>query len=275
MDRSIHHKFLKIHVTSSMPCYAILGATGKTGSSVLQILSKDPAVEIHALVRSKAKLMQQDPSLEAHPGTKIFEGSLDNTEVLTACITGTDAIFQTIAVTDNVPNCTIATDTARSLVLAFQRLRDSDKTVRLPRLVVLSSQSTEEYLCRDTPWLLHLVATTAFSNIYQDLHTAEAYLRSQSDWLSVTFIKPGGLSRDVQRGHRLSTEQGCEIFVSFLDLAAGMIEVAATEGDKWDMKSVCVLPKHDGAKFDWMSPVWLCKGLLCHFFPALYPWMKS
>jgi hypothetical protein len=112
------------------------------------------------------------------------------------------------------------------------------------------------------------------SNVYADLIKAEEYLRSQDSWIASTFVKPGGLVHDKQKGHELSTERQ-QTFLSFLDLAAGMVEVADTEGDKWDMKNVSVLPTARDVKFEWMAPINLVKGLLCHFFTSTYRWLKS
>lgn len=259
-----------------MPSYAILTATGNAGVSVLKVLLQEPSAEINVLVRSKAKLLRQNLTIDPNPAVATYEGNISDITTLSVCMAGTRAVFLTVAVVDNVPGCSIALDTAHSVVSALQMLRDTNADARLPKLIVLSSQSLDDHLCLNMPKFVHWVATTAFSNIYQDLRNAEAYLRLNGDWLSATFIKPGGLSSDVQNGHMISTDPPNEqAFLSFLDLAAGMVEVADTEGDMWDMKNVIVQPVGDGAKFEWRALVWMIKGLFLHFIPGLYPWLKA
>jgi putative NADH-flavin reductase len=257
-----------------MPSYAVLGATGNTGQSLLNVLSQSPDNEIHAYVRSKSKMLRLSPELSAAQNVRIFEGDLDDVSLISECISGTTAVFMAVAVSDNVPGCTIAQDTAHVVVAAMEKLRSRDPDVKLPRIIVLSSASLDDYLCRDLPHFVHWMLFTCCSNVYADLIKAEQYLRSQESWITSTFIKPGGLVHDDQKGHMLSTETQ-QTFLSFLDLAAGMVEVADTEGDKWDMKNVSVLPTAKDVKFEWMAPINLVKGLLCHFFSSAYLFLKS
>jgi oxidoreductase AflX len=257
-----------------MPFYAVMGATGNTGQSLLNILSQSPDNSIHAYVRSKSKLLRLSPELSSAKNVKIFEGDLEDVDLICNCISGTRAVLMAIAMSDNMSGCRIAQDTARVVVAAMEKLRSKDANVKLPRVIVLSSASLDDYLCRDLPHFVHWMLLTCASNVYADLIKAEEYLRSQESWITSVFIKPGGLVHDKQKGHALSTERQ-QTFLSFLDLAAGMVEVADTEGDKWDMKNVSVLPTAKDVKIEWMAPINLVKGLLCHFFPSTYPWLKS
>ncbi|KAG8527117.1 uncharacterized protein KY384_008546 [Bacidia gigantensis] len=257
-----------------MPSYAILGATGQTGQSLLNILSKLPDRQIHAYVRSKSKLERMSPDVCALPRVKIYEGDLNDSELIADCISGTQAVFLTAAQSDNMPGCRVACDSARILVTALGQLRFKDPTARLPRLVMLSSGTIDEHLSRDMPRFAHWMLFTAYSSVYKDLIEAEQYLRDRQDWISTTFIKPAGLVHDAQKGHQLSTEKQ-QSFLSFLDLAAGMIEVADAEGNQWDKKNVSVLPTGKNVKVEYMAPVYLAKGLLCHFLPSLYPYLRA
>lgn len=88
----------------------------------------------------------------------------------------------------------------------------------------------------------------------------------------MTFMMPGGLTHDIQQGHELSTERQ-QTFISFLDLAAGMIEVADSGGE-WEGKHVSViLSKGRKAKFEWGVPVMLEKRVICYYCPWLYGWL--
>ena len=256
-----------------MPSYAILGATGQTGQSLLKILSQSPENEIHTYVRSKAKLEKLSPNICALPNVSVCEGNLSDSDLIANCIASTQAVFLTAAQSENLPGCRVAIDTAHTVVAALEKLRSADPTARLPRLIVLSSATVDDHLSRHMPRFVHSMLLTAFSNVYNDLIEQEKYLRARKDWISCTFIKPGGLVHDQQRGHALSTESQ-QSFLSFLDLAAGMIEAADAEGDQWDMKNVSVVPTSNDRKVEWMVPIYMIRGILCHYFPSLYPYLR-
>ena len=113
---------------------------------------------------------------------------------------------------------------------------------------------------------------TAASNIYKDLIVAEKLLRDEQDWLASIFIKPGGLSVDEQRGHKLSFEDQ-ESFISYFDLAAAMIEAGDDSQGLYDMKNVSVVNAGGGAKFPRGTPLCILVGLLRHFFPWMHPYL--
>lgn len=252
-----------------MPSYAVLGATGNTGQSLLTVLSQSPDKEIHAYCRSKSKLLRLSPEVSTNSRIKVYEGKLEDVSLIADCISGTRAVFMAVAMSDNVPGCTISQDTARIVVAAMEKLREADPDARLPRVIVLSSASIDKHLSRDIPHFAHWMLLTCASHVYKDLMEAEKFLRSKEDWISTTFIKPGGLVHDKQKGHELSTERQ-QTFLSFLDLAGGMVEVADTEDDRWDMKNVSVLPKAKDVKIEWKAAYYLFRGLLFHFFPSTY-----
>jgi len=256
-----------------MPTYAVLGSTGNTGQSLLQILSQSPNNTIHAYCRSKPKLQRLNPAIAASPNLKIFEGRLDNTDVIQDCITNTTAIFLAVAITNNTPGNTIAQDTARIVVQALQNIRTQHKTPpKLPKLIVLSAQAIDDHLSRSIPWFARTLLLKAESYIYSDLLAAEAFLRQHQDWLFVTFVKPGALTHDSQKEHVLSINDA-QSPVSFLDLAAGMVEIAQDEGERWDGMNVAVNPTAKDVQIPWGNALLLLRGLIVHFFPWLYAWV--
>jgi putative NADH-flavin reductase len=258
----------------SMSAYAILGATGSTGSSILRLLSASPENKIHVLVRSKAKLQKIAPISIDNPNIAIFEGSISDHDVLQQCLAGTKAAFLCVAAVENIPGCSIAQDTAHAVVDALSTLRKDSPNFKSPRLIVLSSSSVDDKFWADTPAFLHNLLWTALSFLYTDLAKQERYLRSQEDWLSFTFMMPGGISHDVQREHELSVTKQ-KTFVSFLDVAAGMIELADEESGRWEGQNVSVILKGgQSAKFEWMAPLGLFKGLTVHFFPWAYNYIR-
>lgn len=256
-----------------MSKYAILGATGNTGSCILSLLSASPSTKINLLVRSKSKLASISPSSISNPNVSIYESTISDISTLAKCLSGTKAAFLTVAVVDNVPGCSIATDTAHAVIEALKMLKEADVTFTPPKLVVLSSSSVDEKFWKDTPAIVHNVLYAANSNIYDDLLRAERYLRSQSDWVQCTFMMPGGIVQDVQKGHELSTQRH-QTFVSFLDVAAAMIELADGDAGKWEGENVSLVLKGGRkATFRWWVPVVLAKGLLIHFVPWMYNWL--
>lgn len=256
-----------------MPSYAILGATGNTGKALLEVLLKSPENQIHAYCRSRAKLLRVCPAA-AREQVRIFEGKLDDADLLVDCLRGTHAAFLAVAVIDNMPGCTIAYDTARSVVNALNTIRsethaDGSAKPKLPKLLVLSSASLEDSFCTDVPAIVHLVLGTAVSHLYRDLTQAEKYLRGEESWITSIFVKPGGLVHDRQGGHEISTTTA-KTPLSFLDLAAGMMEVANNDAGQYDMKNVSVLAKANDVRFPWDGMYFTMTGIIFHYFPWTY-----
>lgn len=286
-----------------MATYAILGATGQTGSHILQLLLRDhPSAEINVLVRSRAKLEAMLPdtlgaySLRLH----IYEGTITDIPVLTACLKGVKTAFLTVATMYNVPRTRIAQDQSEAVVAALEKLRDDgEKVVKnssaeaspeskatattatttkknrkdIPLLVMISSAETQiDPFCLDIPYPIRTGMFYCNYWIYTDLIAAEAYLRARSDWIDAIFFKPGGISNDIQRGHILSTEKS-QTFVSFWDVAAGMID-CGTEQDRAAIagKSVSVLSRSK-AKLPLGTPLLLLRNLTGYLFPRLYEWL--
>lgn len=281
------------------PTYAILGATGQTGGSVLQVLASErPDVNINCLVRSRPKLERMYPDIVAAKqqpsssssssrGVKVFEGQISDVPLLTDCIRGTSAVFLCVASPDNKPHLRIARDQAESVVAALEALRAEQQKqpkhgekpgatvatkTSLPLLVMLSSAETDEArFCADIPWAARRFLFAANWWVYTDLIAAERYLRERSGWVNAVFVKPGGISTDARRGHVLSTE-GSQTFVSFLDVAGGMVQCADEGAPRWAGGSVSVLSRGK-ARVELSSGPLLLRNMLCTWFPWLYPWL--
>ena len=143
----------------------------------------------------------------------------------------------------------------------------------LPKTLLLSSAGINPDYTRDASPVLIAIGQTALSYAYEDLRQAEAYLKLHKSWLNVIFIHAGGLTNDLQRGHRVSfeaTPRERQSFISYPDLAAGMIEVAENEGDQYNWKGVRVLPTSGDVKFNWGAPMIFVRGLVAHFVPSAY-----
>ncbi|KAL2819631.1 hypothetical protein BDW59DRAFT_174754 [Aspergillus cavernicola] len=252
-----------------MPSYAVLGATGNTGRALVQVLLDRTESQVHAYCRSQEKLLRLCPGVADPERVLVFEGRLDSCSLIDDCLRGTDAVFLVVAIVDNMPGCTVAMQTAEAVVASLRRLQSENPSMALPRLIMLSSASLEESFCDDVPAAVHWVLKTAVSHLYRDLAAAESFLRAQSDWLSATFVKPGGLVHDQARGHEVRLDKA-QTPLSFLDLAAGMIEVGEAGDDRYRMRSVSVIPTSREVKFPWDGMYYAVTGLLFHFFPWTY-----
>ncbi|KAH7412327.1 hypothetical protein DE146DRAFT_674621 [Phaeosphaeria sp. MPI-PUGE-AT-0046c] len=220
-----------------MSKYAILGATGSTGSSILSVLSASPSAQINLLVRSKSKLASISPSSLSNSNISIYESTISDISTLANCLSGTKAVFLTVAVSNNISGCSIATDTTHAVIAELMMLKEGDN------------------FWKNTPNFVHNVLYAANSNIYSDRERAERYLRSQRDWVKCTFMMPGGIVQD-------------QTFVSFPDVAAAMIELADDEDGEWEGDNVSlVLRDGQKARFGWWVLVVLAKGLVIHFAP--------
>lgn len=253
--------------------YAVLGSTGNCGTALIETLLNKPDARIHAYCRDRAKLLRLMPDIKTGGRVRIFEGSIRDVDLLTSCIRGCHAVFLVVSTNDNIPGCQMAQDTAIAVTRAAQGL-SSAEGARLPKLVLLSSATIDDHFSRHVPYLLRLVLLRSASHVYQDIINAERLLRAQQDWLTTIYVKPGALSVDTQRGHALSfTDEDSPL--SYLDLAAAMIEAVDDEQGLYDGRNVSVVNTNGKAKFPTGTPMCILMGLLRHFFPFLHPYLPS
>ena len=257
-----------------MPTYAVLGATGATGQALLQILLQSPKSTVNAYVRSKARLLKLSPQYTGNDNLQIFEGALTDVAIIAGCISNVTAVLCVLGANENAPGLHVAQDAAHSIVAACCHLKTQNPAVNLPKILFLTSATINPHLCRDLPAPAHWLLKTSFSYIYEDLEYAEAYLELHKSWLNVTFIQPGGLVQDTQRGHAISLDRQ-QTFLSYLDLAAGMIEAANAGEDLYKWKGVSVIPTSKGTKIEYRVPWLMFKGLLAHYLPLVFWTGKS
>lgn len=251
-----------------MPAHAIIGATGKTGNALLTHLLKNPESKVNAYCRSKPKLLSQFPHLSKSNSVQIYDGAINDIPLIASCIRDVDIIFSVVGENENTPDLRITQDAAHAIVAALCHLGRTNGAPRVPKVVFLSSSSLNPRMYADKPAILHWLLSTAFSNAYADLAHTQAFLRLHESWLKVTLIQPGGLTEDDQKGHALSLDQkAAPPFVTYADLAAGMIEVAGVEA--YDGMGVSVVSKSRDVKFEWKAPKQMARGLVWHFAPSV------
>ncbi|KAL2859779.1 uncharacterized protein BJX67DRAFT_387296 [Aspergillus lucknowensis] len=222
-----------------MPTYAILGATGNTGTALIQNILRTPSSRVNAYCRNKAKLLRLLPDLDlaANKSVDIYEGSITDLALIHACIRNTSAVFLVATTNDNIPGCRISQDSVRTVLDALQKIRTEEPDLPLPKLVLLSSATIDPHLGRKMPGWFKPIMKTAASHVYKDLIEAERLMRANEAWVTSIFIKPGGLSVDIQRGHKLDFDEQ-ESFISYLDLAAAMLEAADEGAGLYDGRNI-------------------------------------
>lgn len=233
----------------------------------MKVLLQSDGNSIHAYCRSKEKLFALIPEIQHDERVAVYEGQTSDIDLLAACLKDTRAAFIAMAPIGNKPGNTLVYDTAQLVIAAMESLE-----IR-PKLVILSSASTDHSLMSSVPSFLRNLLYCANFHVYEDLKRAEKYLKTHSSIVTTTFVKPGALSHDEQRGHILSFSQAISP-VSFLDLAAGMIEIAdSLEGSLYHGRAVAVNSTSRNVAFPRKAPGVLFRGILCFLFPWIYPYI--
>ncbi|TVY20482.1 Monooxygenase mdpK [Lachnellula arida] len=249
--------------------YAVLGATGNCGTALIDNILRVPDAKVNAYCRNRSKLFNKGPHLVDNKRVEIFEGNVQNVDLLARCIQGTRAIFHTVTTNDNIPGCSVGYDTSKSILDALRKLKaETPAGMVMPKIILLSSATIDDYLARDMPWWFRPVMLTAGSHVYDDLRRAETLLRAEENWVSTVFIKPGGLSVDIQRGHALSLNHE-ESFISYLDLAAAMIEAADDAEGRFDMKNMAASSTSSPTPHQATPSKYLCLTILGYRKPGM------
>nr|POE72080.1 averufin oxidase a [Quercus suber]POE72083.1 averufin oxidase a [Quercus suber] len=223
-----------------MPTYALLGATGGTGSAILRALLASPPANLtlNILVRNKAKLLTAFPSLEATSSFQIHihEGSPSNSAVLYSALVNAEVIFCCIATNNSLPGTSVALDTAQAIIPALERHREEQgQSYRSPSLLLLRSASLNPTFSIRQGWLLHTIIMFCEHYIYADLERARelyqsAYARSAVPKLLVPIMvdPPAIHSPDVTQptGHTLMLEGEQTPTLNYADLGVAFVELA-------------------------------------------------
>jgi hypothetical protein len=258
-----------------MATYSILGATGNCGHALLELLLGTTDAKIKVYCRNKEKLFRLVPAVIDNKRVEIFTGSILDADLLGQAMDGCQSVFLAVSTNDNIPGCHMSQDLVRTIITALEKSKSkvSAPPVKIPRLVLLSSATLDPWISRKQPWINAIIRRSAW-HVYKDLELAEEFLRTHEDWVSCVYIKPGGLSVDVQRGHRLTLDDE-ESFVSYLDIAAGMIEAADETEGRWNNMNVGVVNANGKAKFPPGTPKCIAFGLLRFYFPFLHPYLPT
>jgi len=243
-----------------MPTFAIIGATGRTGGCILEILAKNPSDKVKLYVRSRQKLARLFPNIVQQENIEIFSGSIEDVDMIARCIGESSVIFTTIAPQSNDPRSHVALITAQSVVAAIRRNQSRITTVEVPHIIALSSATINPIFNKFTPRPVHFLLRTSLCNKYADLKAMEDFLYLQHSWLHATFVQPGGLVEDAPKGFELSLDT-TKSFLGIADLAAAMIEIAK-DSEAYDWQAVSVVPIGKDVPFNRRVPLEFLKRVL-------------
>ncbi len=255
-----------------MPTFCIIGGAGRTGQLLLQNLASSGENQVRVYVRNKAKLEKLFPKLVSQDNLSVFEGSIKDVDLLQQCIGTSNTLFLVTAPADNDPMNTVLYDTAHTVVTALRRRQQKNEEAQSPHIVVLSTATINPTFNQYTPRIVQFLLTTALNNKYKAFRQTEDYLQLQHDWIKLTFVQPGGMVEDSAQGYRLSLHD-TKTFLSFADLALGMIEIAQ-DSQLYEGKFVSVVPTGSAVKKNLGVPAILLKGYLWRFFPRLYAMVR-
>ncbi|KAI9676325.1 MAG: hypothetical protein M1817_000482 [Caeruleum heppii] len=265
-----------------MPRYAILGATGQTGSELVKFLLPQESVQLNIYARSASRIDSVIPETRPAKNARIYTGDLSDVSLLTACLQDVDVIFSAVAQNANEPTVDVAQRSAHSIVSALERVRNRSPDSRwtCPTLIFLSSASLNPILGEDTPRFIRWILHQALFHVYEDLSIATTYLRSHS-WIPLVLPQPGGLVNDEARGVRIS-EKELTPLISYADLARGMVRMGqeeAAHAGTWAGKEVGLssLGWKDLRSESMVDQVFriVLPGLLCTWFPSVWQLGRS
>ena len=222
-----------------MPTYALLGATGGTGSAILRcLLSEPPAyLTLRILVRCKDKLLTTFPGLEQSTAVdiRIIEGTSTDIAAMKHCLEDASVIFNVVATNESKAGMSLCHDTAATVIDALETFRTTNKQgYTKPTVVQLRSASLNPELNSGTPWLVSIFLAFCLHYIYSDIERAsklyERTVANQPDLLDYIYIDPPalhGAGRTKRTGYELISRGAAVNGVSYADLGAAFCEVAS------------------------------------------------
>ncbi|BAE59524.1 hypothetical protein BDV35DRAFT_384113 [Aspergillus flavus] len=219
-----------------MVTYALLGATGATGSSILRHLLHDPpdSLRIQILVRSKIKLLQAFPDLQTrrNPQVHVIQGTSTDADALSECLRNATIAFMCVAQNGSPIGTTLCQDSARAIISALQQQQQSEGASYQPCTIVqLRSASLNPALAVQVPVFVHpIVSFCLFAN-YADIKQACQYYSEarKQGTLEYIFVDPPTLhdaNGTQSTGYRLISTESQATALSYADLGAAMCEIA-------------------------------------------------
>ena len=221
-----------------MPTYALLGATGSTGSAILRYLLSQPPkhLTLNIFVRSRSKLRKAFPDLESTTAfeTNIIEGLPSHTTATQECLKDVDVVMACIGSNYSTPGMSLIYDTVTAIIDALevhQKTRGS--AYKTPTIIQLRTASLNPFYMAALPWLARNVAFFCFYYVYEDLDRACKLLASSvadsPGLLDYIFIDPPSIhdaDGTTPTGYKLVLDEKQDPVLSYADLGAAFCEVA-------------------------------------------------
>jgi oxidoreductase AflX len=221
-----------------MRTYALLGATGGTGSAILRCLLSQPpeSLTLNIFVRSESKLRKSFPDLESTTAfkAKIIEGIPSDSTAMRECLKDADVVMACIASNESKRGMSLIFDTATAIIDALKWNRETrGSAYKTPTVIQLRSASLNPTLSAAAPWIARKVAGFCFHYIYEDLDRAcKLFASSAADTpglLDYIFVDPPSIhdaDGTTPTGYKLILDEKQEGALSYADLGAAFCEVA-------------------------------------------------
>lgn len=221
-----------------MPTYALLGATGSTGTSILRSLLSQPPKQftLNVFVRSRSKLLKAFPDLETTTAFKIniVEGIPSDTTAMQECLQDVDVVMACIGSNVSSRGMSLIYDTATAIIDALkvhQQTRGS--AYKTPTIIQLRTASLNPIYKAALPRLAQELAPFCFHHIYTDLDRAcklfASFAADSPGLLEYIFIDPPSIhdaDGTTPTGYKLILDEKQEPVLSYADLGAAFCEVA-------------------------------------------------
>ncbi|EME42945.1 hypothetical protein DOTSEDRAFT_153162 [Dothistroma septosporum NZE10] len=182
--------------------YALMGATGATGTAILRHLLQEPANDqnVNVYVRSKAKLLDKFPDLETQAPfpTKIYEGSNTDRTVLKQCLHDVDVICMCIATNVSTPGESRFTDTANAVTDALLDLKkEQASSYKTPSILILRASILNPTFSPARKGYFESFLMYCLHHLYNNMNAAneiyEAKARETPGLLNIIYVDPPGI----------------------------------------------------------------------------------
>lgn len=222
-----------------MPTYALLGATGSTGSAILRCLLEEPPKDLtlNIFVRNKAKLTKAFPGLENTTAfsANVIEGTPSDNVALQQSLKGANVVFMCIATNESTRGMTMSYDTTTAITNALKALQQEQgaSSYTKPTILLLRSATLNETFVAHYSWFQYHAVWFALNYVYSDLDRAGKLLESSAadspELLEFIFVDPPSIhdpDGTTRTGHKLYTTGKGTSVLSYADLGAAFCEVA-------------------------------------------------
>jgi putative NADH-flavin reductase len=224
-----------------MPKHALLGATGATGSAILQAVLRYPPsdMKLSIFVRSKCKLLSSFQDLDTNPPfpVTITEAPVFLVPAMKQCIRNADVIHMCVATNVPASSNRVAQDTAETLVAALRELREELASIYVaPTMLILRSGSVNDDYNKAVPAPVHTFLMYALHYVYHDLDLACQYYKLVADagdkrLLNYIYVDPPSIhdSGPKPTGYEFISDVAAKPpsqSISYADLGAAFVEIA-------------------------------------------------